>query len=172
MTTEKSVQLHVGYVGKTRAGKRVEIIRKTIDEKFCYVGSNEYTYREDGSFAIDRRHMSVDITGPWIEEPAQEEYNLTGHWYGWNGGEGPVHPETVVGVVRPDGLVVHSIDAANVDWGNSMLFRIITPYVKPEKPREWWMHLETMECRDNHFDWSVDDAHNLIHVREVTEDDS
>lgn len=72
----------------------------------------------------------------------------TGKWYGWNGGECPVHPQTVVDAVwrYADGSIKERQQlelAGNWTWdgnphGTIIAFRVITPYVKPKKPREFW----------------------------------
>jgi transposase len=71
------------------------------------------------------------------------DYN-DGKWHGWNGGECPVHPESVVEYVwhypkrgetgvktRKAGYDVH---LRCPDWRVVIMFRVVTPY-KP-KPKE------------------------------------
>jgi len=62
-----TVELHVGYVGKTREGKRVEIVNRGREvKKYSYTAANGRTYTEDGLYSdyIENKH---DIIGPWVE---------------------------------------------------------------------------------------------------------
>lgn len=66
------------------------------------------------------------------------DYN-DGNWHRWNGGECPVHPKSVVGVmlrypVDEDGDMIDI--AGNWEWGHRgggdiTYFRVVTPYVEP-----------------------------------------
>lgn len=75
----------------------------------------------------------------------QPDYN-DGKWHGWNGGECPVHPESVVCAVTAEGDVIDYC-AKEVAWyhdedgGNVVAFRVIKPYVEPRKPREFWVNV-------------------------------
>ena len=64
------------------------------------------------------------------------DYN-DGKWHGWNGGECPVHPESVVecrGV--SDAVWKTDRPRSEVFWPNVIVFRVIKPYVEP---REGWI---------------------------------
>ena len=56
--------------------------------------------------------------------------------HGWNGGDCPVHPETMVEVWFR-GLTTDTIDAGAVHWkhlglrGDIIAFRVVKPYVEP-----------------------------------------
>ena len=72
---------------------------------------------------------------------------ITGQWYGWNDGECPVHPETVVDVLSfdsPSNEPFYRHKAKNMYWENDVgpsniiCFRIVTPYVEPEPKLECW----------------------------------
>lgn len=66
------------------------------------------------------------------------DYN-DGKWHGWNGGECPVHPEAVVEVRgESDNVWKTAATSEKVYWPNVIVFRVVTPYVEPAKPREWW----------------------------------
>lgn len=69
----------------------------------------------------------------------------TGVWYGWNGGECPVHPKTVVEIIFDDGSGPGSKELAqNIDWRDAYgpcVFRVVTPYVEPPKPLECWVNV-------------------------------
>lgn len=60
------------------------------------------------------------------------DYN-DGRWHGWNGGECPVHPESVVYVATEIGFA--SGKAEEWMWENDLVsivaFRVVKPYVKP-----------------------------------------
>ena len=63
---------------------------------------------------------------------------VTGQFYGWNGGECPVHPETVVEVWFRGQSSQSALKASYLEWehGNStgdiVCFKVITPYVEPK----------------------------------------
>jgi hypothetical protein len=75
-----------------------------------------------------------------------ETYDKIDHWYGWNGGECPVHPETEIETVFRDGRKT-LCKAQHEDWGHDGLradiiaFRITRLYVEPKVPREWWVNV-------------------------------
>lgn len=71
------------------------------------------------------------------DKPEIAGYDKINHWYGWNGGECPVHPETVVRVRHLDDS--DYTQPANKSWGwggvdsahTIFAFQIIRPYVPP-----------------------------------------
>jgi hypothetical protein len=73
------------------------------------------------------------------------EYEV-GRWYGWNGGECPVHPNTIVDVTTAATGECQR-KAGSFDWSNESSnpirsFFVVTPYVepsKPKKPREFYI---------------------------------
>lgn len=88
-----------------------------------------------------------------------EKY-IEGQWYGWNGGECPVHPQTVVDVVvgSTKGIInlYESRLADNFCWSNDNLgpiiaFRVVKHYVEPkvvwvnETSRYGWLAHQTKE---------------------------
>lgn len=101
------------------------------------------------------------------------DYN-DGKWHGCNGGECPVHPESVVEVVTRKG---QSTDPAgyflwNDDDTPIVAFRVTKPY---SEPREFWVNVYEGFCGDAFF--SLEEAEKscgpkgcTIHVREVTEE--
>jgi len=111
------------------------------------------------------------------------DYN-DGKWHGWNGGECPVHPETVIEVIYAAASDKTAIKeealAKYCEWGNEcdtpiIAFRVITPYVEPPKPREFWVNdygdgdfaaHETKELADES---AASTRIACIHVREVLE---
>lgn len=88
-----------------------------------------------------------------------------GKWHGWNGGECPLHPETVVEVVS-----IHGSDggcAKNMEpWGNErgaspvVAFRVIKEH---REPRDFWIEVESgvATTRPDHSSFFY------THVREV-----
>ena len=70
-----------------------------------------------------------------------------GKWHGWNGGECPVHPKTVVEGVyldedgKPDFRSPMRDDARGFDWVRDGLFCLIAFRVVKEyrEPLEWWL---------------------------------
>jgi hypothetical protein len=70
------------------------------------------------------------------------DYN-DGKWWGWNGGECPVHPETVVDTVTKNYGLTSGHKASLFGWwvdhiNPIIAFRVVTQYVEPKKPREFW----------------------------------
>lgn len=90
-----------------------------------------------------------------------------GKWHGWNGGECPVHPETVVDFIAGSGNMSsmwREMTARQISWTtHTGCFRVI----KEHKPaREWWIdpvhqHIIDLPANINHTAY--------IHVREVVE---
>lgn len=124
----------------------------------------------------------AEETGTWISESEVEladmkmEYKV-GKWYGWNGGECPVHPETVVQVVwlsdqnEYTDLSVNMI--AGEAWDSEVIaFRIINEH---KEPREWWVWAGLLFCdvKDAEHECMLGngDMSNIIHVREVLPND-
>lgn len=75
-----------------------------------------------------------------------EQFDKIKHWYGWNGGDRPVHANTIVDTVDVDGGTWRG-EASGADWSHDdrphdiAAFRITKLYVEPRKPREWWVNL-------------------------------
>ena len=73
-------------------------------------------------------------------------YYNDGKWHGWNGGECPVHPETVVEYVYiSEGLPIYDEDAAKyVRWDKGyphpvIAFRVIKEH---REPREFTLYID------------------------------
>ena len=93
-----------------------------------------------------------------------ETYDKLNHWYGWNGGECPVHPETRVQTSGAWGLGTEH-PAHCIDWHNGGLaaFRIIKLHVEP---REFWLsHGRVFKSYRDAVE--VFPACSITHVREV-----
>lgn len=99
------------------------------------------------------------------------DYN-DGKWHGWNGGECPVHPRSLVDFVFDSGgeqaFYEHIADTVYWTYGVAsseiIAFRVTKPYIEPPKPREFWVS----ECNGYAYDDSFSGA---IHVREVLPND-
>lgn len=98
------------------------------------------------------------------------DYN-DGKWHGWNGGECPVDPKTMINAIFDDGsgMVGECERADFFQWEGRLapvVFRVVKP--APPKPREWWIHpgcfpLLPPQVRDTR----PDEANGFIRVREV-----
>lgn len=103
-----------------------------------------------------------------------------GLWHGWNGGECPVHPETVVEVCLDNSAGIQQEEAGDANWGcdtphlaNVIAFRVIREY---KEPREFW--ITEYPCGEVNVHNSLESAKRvgpagrngtIIHVREVLE---
>ena len=106
------------------------------------------------------------------------DYN-DGKWHGWNGGECPVHPESVVTVKWScNGVETNPAKASQFNYWKGReicAFRVITPYVEPPKPREFWVNIDedgTMIGHDSKTEadrLAYADRIACIRVREVLE---
>jgi len=86
-----------------------------------------------------------------------------GLWHGWNGGECPVRPESIIEIVSSGGNLIKM--AANYGaWDHPTMqliaFRVVAEH---KEPREFWIDLKTgVAC-------SYGNVSGMIHVREVIE---
>jgi len=108
------------------------------------------------------------------------DYTKENHWYGWNGGECPVHPETEVEIINTyDRRLIKK--AKNFTWGHTeagngiVCFRITRLYVEPRKAREWWMNLYpdidacVYDSKSDADHYAATTRIDCVHVREVLE---
>jgi hypothetical protein len=181
----KPIQLHVGYVGITREGKRVEIIDdRGSNVVYRWRGKPDEVYTNDGRFWLSRADCNFDIIGPWVETPVEPLVDYKSHsdanyndgkWHRWAGGECPVHPSSVVhatflvgiGEPRTESRAAHMFV-----WGDCaspiVAFRVTKEYVEPPKvPREFWVFPSSHIVRTD----EPDDTTGYTHVREVLTDD-
>jgi hypothetical protein len=109
---------------------------------------------------------------------SEQKYDKENFWFGWNGGEFPVHPETEVEVILGSGTR-HRRKAwlfptwVHLHTDNDILaFQITKLYTEPRKPREWWC----CEYPNGTFGTLYDakdavplgkSAVGVVHVREV-----
>lgn len=94
------------------------------------------------------------------------DYN-DGKWHGWNGGECPVHPESVVEVMLQSGFNDSGVGSTDWDWGICktpiIAFRVVKEY---REPREVWFQEGYMTGS-----WIVSDKYRpgAVLFREVIE---
>ena len=105
-----------------------------------------------------------------------------GNWHGWNGGECPVHPETVVEFRLRDRVQEYGImqnRATSCDWthdddsGDIIAFRVVKEH---REPREFWLVPNSGDIMWVYSDQIraklIADGYGsgeVIHVREVLE---
>jgi hypothetical protein len=142
------VQLHVGYVGITREGKRVEITKETGGAMYPYSEESGRCYKSGGAWCSKDIPGAYDIVGPWVETPVEPpvDYN-DGKWHRWAGGECPVHLDSVVEVMFIDGqedILMEEAPANMWTWDSNnepiTTFRVTEEYVEtPKAPLEFWV---------------------------------
>jgi hypothetical protein len=75
----KPIQLHVGYVGITREGKRVEITNSDLnDTKWPWSSNHGQWYNDKGLAANYYKNspQELDIVGPWVDTPVEPPVRL------------------------------------------------------------------------------------------------
>jgi hypothetical protein len=94
-----------------------------------------------------------------------------GQIHGWNGGDRPVHPETLVDAWFDNGIAYGPAGA--IDWSSPLhcsAFRVVKEY---REPREFWITLDdgmawdAMAQAEKHNAVSLNGGSAIIHVREV-----
>ena len=82
-----------------------------------------------------------------------------GKWHGWNGGECPVHQNSVIEVLHAKNGILTSRPAGITAWGipDLVAFRVIKEH---REPKEY-----TIDPRKNIIWYSSED--DLVHVKEV-----
>lgn len=102
-----------------------------------------------------------------------------GNWHGWNGGECPVHPKTVVQAIRGNEEFAETVtwlasDIQDVCWQDARVprpviaFRVIKEHIEP---REWWLMTENgiVRSQSSGVPDVVPNGWKCVHVREVIE---
>tara|TARA_R110000782_G_scaffold3228_2_gene11938 strand:- start:29717 stop:30256 length:540 start_codon:yes stop_codon:yes gene_type:complete len=177
----KPIQLHVGYVGITREGKRVEITNNDLnDTKWPWLSNHGQWYNDKGLAANYYKNspQELDIVGPWVDTPVKPlvDYN-DGQWHSWSGGECPVHHLTFVRATFLTGIGDPRTEAKKAHMFNwkdltspIIAFKVTKEYVEPPKvPREFWVYKGPMS-----FDIKTEkpsDTYGYVHVREVMTND-
>ena len=174
-----SIQLHVGYIGITREGKRVEIESiDSSDDNYPWVTTCGDWYTDTGKFDYDRYcNDDEDIIGPWVETPVEPQVNYNdGNWHRWDGStaECPVHNKSVVEYVWHDEIGMSGVlnrvsgwdgSGKGIKWSQVIKFRVTKEYVAPVEPREFWVVPATGKCFMSKPAYT-----SAIHVKEVTND--
>jgi hypothetical protein len=110
------------------------------------------------------------------------DYN-DGEWHGWSGKrEMPVHPDSVIEVVwhdpRGETAGISRQTCGVTAWGHVLKFRVISPYIEPPKPREFWAYGGRLyscrigaasDRRGNESCGTFLENDDIIHLREVLE---
>lgn len=175
----KPIQLHVGYVGVTREGKRVEIVRANNNMwtvQYPWTDDN-LSWCDNGEYHADSQMHNFDIVGPWVEPKAPINYN-DGKWHQWNGGECPVHQKSIVEMIAElnHGRIDPGRPASSFDWDHDpnpiLVFRVTDEYVAPKEPRELWVSLNDYQAHETEADAQEHDKalgcnHGYFHVKEV-----
>lgn len=160
----KEVKLHAGYIGKTREGKRVEVKDGKYPEYWHkFRGDNGVDYGVNGGCISTGGELPFDIIGPWDEPSTQ--YN-DGEWHGWDGGDCPVHPESMVEHRLTRGGIHVPVHARNIEWSRPLLFRVTKEH---KEPREWLISMSAMHVQRVPSGFKHDGPSNYVHVREVLE---
>ena len=174
-----NIQLHVGYIGITREGKRVEITELVSGDGTYPWGSTYATYTNQG-FLIAVHDSPLDIVGPWVnpqvETPVEPQVNYNdGKWHRWDGAtaECPVHGSSTVEVNYIDGedhTIIDERRANSLNWDSTyepiLAFRVTKEYVAPVEPREFWIQSVGNGLADVKTE-KPSDMYGYIHVREV-----
>jgi hypothetical protein len=109
-----------------------------------------------------------------------DTYDKENHWYGWNSGKCPVHPETEVFFAfrdYDDRMEVFGGVAKRAPWQCPGGFHITKLYREPRKAREWWVNVYAGTAMGVHRSIEHADEHaaigrtECVHVREVLGDD-
>lgn len=130
---------------------------------------------------LDTKDNGISVIEEWngaepsffelVEEEHKVDYN-DGKWYGWNGGECPVHKKSKVDYIwlHKDGTsqIHQNYSAGNIffqgnEYGNLISFRVVAPYVEPKEPRDFWILESGYVCNKKPT------SEGWIHVREVLE---
>lgn len=105
------------------------------------------------------------------------EYTKENHWYGWNGGECPVHPKTIVDFAWFDpcfgkaevGITKDRRGDSGIAWSQVVKFRITKLH---REPREFWITNNDAFAHDSLGEAQKSlhvEKHGYVHVREVLE---
>jgi len=160
MTLPNGDIIRSGDYAVTRDGQKVGPIERSPNgDEGGFFCEPMGLYRKDGTFGYDTlNNNNFDIIAKWhpVEagdfptskwrrlnlppKPATPNYN-DGKWHGWNGGECPVHPESVVEYLWHDTnqnrfgsaqrMAGYDENDERPAWPHVIRFRVITPYEEP-----------------------------------------
>jgi hypothetical protein len=179
------IQLHVGYVGITREGKRVEITRESSADPYIWRTADGEGFTAGGRY-FEPVEGNRDIVGPWVETPVEPPADYKSHsdanyndgkWHRWAGvGECPVHLDSVVEVmfIGLSSVNDFELNARSFTWDSVhapiVAFRVTKEHVEPPKePREFWVEMNnnTSVYATHMVNTKVYRGTTLVHVREV-----
>ena len=89
-----------------------------------------------------------------------------GDWHGWDGGDCPVHPESMVEHRAAYSHIIGPYPAKNNIWGRPLLFRVTKEH---KEPREWLISMSTLHVQSVPSGFKHDGPSDYVHVREVLE---
>jgi hypothetical protein len=168
---------------RTRNGLKAKFTGKIDDDgDYHFMVDKLRVYTADGNHGgysgIITPNPNFDIVSEDKNEKRKKDMTNydDGKWHGWNGGECPVHPETVVqmvwqfskGDIRPgkvNGRAKEYIWEGN-DSGNIVAFRVIKEY---REPREFWVNIASGAVCESDGVFFGTTFPNVIKVREVLE---
>jgi len=98
------------------------------------------------------------------------DYN-NGLWHGWNGGECPVHPESIIEIVSSSGNLIKMVARCGA-WDHTIMQLIAFRVTKEHnEPKEFWLCYRLLaDVAEVRYSLPHDneDYLTVIHVREVT----
>jgi hypothetical protein len=171
----KPIQLHVGYVGVTREGKRVEIVRANNNMwtvQYPWTDDN-LSWCDNGAYHADSQMHNFDIVGPWVEATKLPINYNDGKWHQWNGGECPVHHGSTVEMISAQSGKPTRRAANSFTWDHELdpilAFRVTEEFVEP---RELWISLNDYQAHETEADAQEHDKalgcnHGYFRVKEV-----
>jgi hypothetical protein len=174
----KPIQLHVGYVGVTRKGNRVEITEfREKNGHYQWLAGDDESYRKDGSYLLTVT-SDLDIVGPWVEATKLPINYNDGKWHQWNGSKCPVHPNSIVEMIAElnHGRIDAGRPASSFDWDHDpnpiLVFRVTEEYVAPKELRELWVSENDYQAHETEadaqeYDKTLGHNHGYFRVKEV-----
>lgn len=97
-----------------------------------------------------------------------------GKWHGWNQGERPVHPNSMIDVYHlatGSPLLTKYQKAGDQIWKNIIAFKVVRVYHEP--PKEFWISLNDYQAYETLKDYQrleLCPEHGYIHTVEIRED--
>jgi hypothetical protein len=173
---KNKVELHVGYVGVTREGNRVEIARQTPASDYPWASNNALSWCNDGSYDKCRQDHRQDIVGPWVEPMKTPANYNDGKWHQWNGSKCPVHPNSIVEMISTQSVMPAHRAAISFTWDHELdpilVFRVTDEYVAPKELRELWVSENDYQAHETEadaqeYDKTLGHNHGYFRVKEV-----
>jgi hypothetical protein len=172
----KPIQLHVGYVGVTREGMRVEITGHFQGSNYPWA-SKDRGWSNNGSYDLGPAKHCYDIVGPWVEATKTPINYNDGFWHQWHGGECPVHHRSTVELISEQReSVTQRRSASEFNWNHPydpiLVFRVTEEFVEPKEPRELWVSENDYQAHETEadaqeYDKALGHNHGYFRVKEV-----